>query len=434
MNQIATAGVAARRAAAALLAGILDHGQPLDLLLDGERAYRDLDERDRRLARAIVSTALRRHGAITAILDRLITKKPPRSRAFFHILEIAAAQVLYMEVAHHAAVSIAVEEIGRDPKSAHLKGLANAVLRRIGREREQLLAESAAAEVNAPDWLWRRWCRTYGEPTARGIVEAHLGEPPLDISVKDDVAGWAAKLDGTALTSTTVRLSSRPQVDTLPGFAEGAWWVQDVAAALPARLLGEFAGKRVADLCAAPGGKTAALASRGAEVTAVDISEKRLTRLAANLSRLRLKAEVVAADILDWRPEKPFDAVLLDAPCSATGTIRRHPEVQWLRTEGDIASLAGLQSRMIAAAADMLKPGGMLVYSTCSLEPEEGEAQLGTVRPGTGLIPAAIAPEELPGFAAVTPAGVVRTLPCQQIGPTGTGGMDGFFIARFEKR
>ncbi len=433
-NQKGPAGLAARSAAASLLAGVLDRRQPLDALLDSDRAFAALADRDRRLARAIASTALRRHGEVHALLDRLIEKKPPRSRDFFHVLETAVTQVLFMEVADHASVSIAIDQISADPKTRHLKGLANAVLRRIARERDALLAYIDSARLDAPEWLWDRWCAAYGEDTARAIAEAHLREPPLDISVKGDPAGWAQKLGGSLTATGSVRLADAGPVEALAGFGDGAWWVQDMAAALPARLLGDVTDKRVADLCAAPGGKTAELAAAGARVTAVDISANRLKRLAANLARLSLSAEIVTADIFAWQPAEPFDAVLIDAPCSSTGTIRRHPDIAWLKTPEDIAALAEVQARMIDRAASLLKPGGTLIYCTCSLEPEEGEAQLAGARARNGLTPWPVAAEEIGGLAAaVAPAGTLRTLPCHDAGRGVPPGMDGFFVMRLQK-
>jgi 16S rRNA (cytosine967-C5)-methyltransferase len=428
----ATAGLPARAVAAGLLAGVLDRRQPLDALLDSDRAYAGLPDRDRRLARAIASTALRHHGEVHALLDRLIEKKPPRSRDFFHLLEIAATQVLFMEVADHASVSIAIDQISADPKTRHLKGLANAVLRRIARERDALIAYIDSPRLDTPEWLWDRWCLTYGEATARKIAEAHLAEPPLDITVKSDAAGWADRLGGVLTANGSVRLADPAPVEALPGYADGEWWVQDAAATLPARLLGDIAGKRVADLCAAPGGKTAQLAQAGATVTAVDISANRLKRLTANLDRLHLKAETIAANILEWSPAVPFDAILLDAPCSATGTIRRHPDVAWLKQPPDIAALAAIQTRMIDRAAAMLPPGGTLIYCTCSLEPEEGEDQAAAARNGLERLP--IEKDEIAGMEhALTSNGHVRTLPFHPAGEGVPPGMDGFFIARFRK-
>ena len=434
LSQTKPAGLAARAAAASLLAGVLDRRQPLDALLDADRAFGALTDRDRRLARAIASTTLRRYGEVHALLDRLIEKKPPRSRDFFHVLEIAVTQVLFMEVADHASVSIAIDQISADPKARHLKGLANAVLRRIARERDALIAYIDSARLDTPEWLWDRWVATYGDESARAIAEAHLGEAPLDISVKHDPAGWASKLGGAVTATGSVRLAGTHGVEGLAGYDDGDWWVQDMAATLPARLLGDVAGKRVADLCAAPGGKTAALAAAGAEVTALDISANRLKRLSANLARLSLSAETVAANLLDWQPGEPFDAVLLDAPCSATGTIRRHPDVAWLKTAEDIATLAEVQARMIDRAAAMLKPGGTLIYCTCSLEPEEGEAQLAGALARTGLTLKPVDAAEIGGLAAaITPEGTIRTLPCHDAGPGVPPGMDGFFVMRLDK-
>ncbi len=288
------AGFAARQVALSLLSAVLDNRQPLDSLIDAAdagSAFNRLPERDRRLARAIVATALRHRGEIDAALDKLIARRPRRAGALFRILEIAAAQILFMEVADHAAVSTAMDQIGGDRDGRHFKGLANAVLRRLARERQTVLEGTDPARLDTPDWLWTRWTKTFGEETTRRIAEAHRVEPSLDLSVKSDPMGWAEKLGGIALATGTVRLVPTGPVSGLPGYAEGAWWVQDAAAALPARLLGDVSGKRIADLCAAPGGKTAALAAAGAGVTAVDISAERLKRLAQNLARLELDGQ-----------------------------------------------------------------------------------------------------------------------------------------------
>ncbi|MEP2745834.1 RsmB/NOP family class I SAM-dependent RNA methyltransferase, partial [Bauldia litoralis] len=274
-----------------------------------------------------------------------------------------------------------------------------------------------------------------GEETPRAIAPAHLVEPSLDLTVKEDAAGWAEKLGGIVLPSGTVRLVPTGRVADLPGYAEGAWWVQDAAAALPARLLGDVAGKRVADLCAAPGGKTATLAHAGASVTAVDISAPRLERLSANLKRLGLSADVVVADLLAWQPSEPFDAILLDAPCTATGTIRRHPDTAWLKQSADVKSIAVRQAGMIDRAVSWLKPGGTLVYCTCSLEPQEGEDQAAAAIARHGLKPSPIAADEIGGIAGVvTEAGYLRTLPCHLPDPNPRlAGLDGFFIGRLIK-
>jgi 16S rRNA (cytosine967-C5)-methyltransferase len=288
-----------------------------------------------------------------------------------------------------------------------------------------------------PDWLFARLEQAYGEATALKIADAHLAPPGLDLSVKSDSASWAERLGGVALPMGTVRLPGTHRVAELPGFDAGAWWVQDAAAALPVRLLGNVAGKTVADLCAAPGGKTAALAAAGAKVTAVDLSESRVRRLKENLSRLGLEAEVEAADALTWQPGKVFDAVLLDAPCTATGTIRRHPDIQWLKRPEDVTTLAALQAKMLDHAATLVRPGGRLVFATCSLLPEEGE---GRVAPFLARHPefalSSIDPQEIAGLAhLVTKDGALRTLPCDGFGDDPAfAGMDGFFAVRFERR
>ncbi|HVY19982.1 MAG TPA: transcription antitermination factor NusB [Bauldia sp.] len=425
----AAPGFGARAVAVALLASVVEKRQPLDATLENDKAFAALDTRDKALARAIVGTTLRHYGTIDAILSSLIQKRPRGAGTLNRILETATAQLLFMGVADHAAVSVAIDQLAADRDGAHFKGLANAVLRRIARERETLLAEFAMPEGDTPEWLWRRWVAAYGEATARAIADAHHTEPSLDLSVKSDPADWAAKLDGIVLPTGSVRTVAGGDVPSLAGYAEGQWWVQDAAAALPAKLLGDVAGKRIADLCAAPGGKTAQLAAAGAVVTAVDISSPRLERLAANLKRLNLAAETVASDVLKWQPAAEFDAILLDAPCTATGTIRRHPDVVWLKRAEDVAALAKLQAKMIDHALGLLKPGGTLVYCTCSLEPEEGEGHAAgrTVDP--------IRPDEVVGLAEIiTPAGTIRTLPSHlpNANPR-LAGLDGFFVMRLRK-
>jgi 16S rRNA (cytosine967-C5)-methyltransferase len=284
--------------------------------------------------------------------------------------------------------------------------------------------------------LIARWTEAYGEATARAIAEANGHEPALDITVKDDPAHWGERLRGRALPTGTVRTLAQGAVSLLPGFTEGAWWVQDAAASLPARLLGDVRGLRVADLCAAPGGKTAQLAQTGALVTAVDRSPARLNRLQDNLARLKLTADMVAADALEWDAE-PFDAVLLDAPCSSTGTIRRHPDVPWLRGEADIGVLTGLQTKLLDRAASLVKPGGIIVYCVCSLEPQEGEAQIEALlarNPALSRWP--IPANEVFGQAElINGRGELRTFPFHLPDPDPRwGGLDGFFAARLVRR
>jgi len=432
-------GVSARTIATALYSKILDQRQPLDHLIDplsGDVSYQALLPRDRRLVHAIVATALRRNGEIGAALGRLIEKKLPRRAGCLpRVLQIAATQILFMEIADHAVVSVALEQVIADRDARHFKGLANAVLRRLIREKEEILGEFDAPRLNTPDWLWERWSETYGDTTTRDIAKAHLVEPGLDLSVKSNSETWAERLGGIVLPTGSVRLVPSGPVDELAGYAEGEWWVQDAAAALAPKLFGRLAGKRVADICAAPGGKTAALAHAGAKVTALDISASRLERLGTNFSRLQLEVETVAADLLEWSPTDSFDAVLLDAPCSATGTIRRHPDIARLKRPEDIASLAALQERMIDKAVDLLKPGGILVYCTCSLEPEEGSAQFDRALALHNLTPLPVDPAEIGNLAeAVMANGTIRTLPSHL--PSANprlAGLDGFFIGRCQK-
>jgi 16S rRNA (cytosine967-C5)-methyltransferase len=428
-------GFAARRIAADLLDGVLRRRLPLDEQLDGTREHpglATLADRDRALARALVAVSLRRLGTLRHLLglflERGVPAEAPRVET---ALLIGAAQILFLDVPNHAAVDLAVRLARADRQAAHYAGLVNAVLRRVAQKGPQRLAELAAAGLDMPDWLMARWRRSYGDETARAIATAHTHEPALDLTVKDDSARWAETLGGRVLPTGSVRAAVQGAVPQLPGYSDGAWWVQDAAAALPARLLGDVRGQAVADLCAAPGGKTAQLAAAGARVTAIDRSEPRLGRLRQNLTRLGLTADTLAADIAEWNGG-PFDAVLLDAPCSSTGAIRRHPDVPWLKREADVASLATVQRRLIARAAELTRPGGILVYCVCSLEPEEGPDIVADLLANNGnLRRQPISPAELGGLEAVTPAGDLRTLPCHLPDPDPKmSGLDGFYAAR----
>jgi 16S rRNA (cytosine967-C5)-methyltransferase len=431
-------GAAPREAAVALLSAVLDDKRPLDPLLDPEtgiEALIALSPRDRALTRAILGVALRRHGQIAAVLARLIERKlPVKSGLLRRILEIGAAQVLFLDVPDYAAVSVAVDQAERDPAARHFKALVNAVLRRVARERGELVSSQDAVRLNTPEWLFMRWAALYGEAGARAISGAHLTEPALDLTVRSDPQIWAERLGGVVLPNGTVRLAAKGPIDALPGFDEGAWWVQDAAASLPARLLGDVAGREIGDLCAAPGGKTMQLAAAGARVTAVDQSKFRMERLVRNLARAGLTADAVTADVLTYEGSSCFDAVLLDAPCSATGTIRRHPDVAWLRTLKDVGSLAFLQARLLARAVELTRPGGTLVFSTCSLEPEEGEEQARRALATLPVTALPIAAKETSGLGSVSPEGWVQTLPSDLPGDDPRLlGLSGFFIARFRR-
>jgi 16S rRNA (cytosine967-C5)-methyltransferase len=430
-------GLAARVAAARAVAEALTLSRPLDerLAADPTQQKGGLDPRDRALARSIATVALRRLGTIRkALAQRLEKGMPRRGGALEWTLTVAAAQVLFLDTPDHAAVDLAVKAVRADPASAPFAALANAVLRAIARDRDAILMNSDPLDDDTPAWLAQRWRSTYGESVARAIAAAHRAEPTLDLSVKSDASGWAERLGGIVLPTGSVRLDVHAPVAELHGYAEGEWWVQDAAAALPARLVRPRPGMRVVDLCAAPGGKAAELAAAGADLTTVDRSAERLKMLAANFERLRLNSEIVVADAIAF-DAPPFDAVLLDAPCNATGTIRRHPDVAWIKRPGDLVPLVKLQAELLDKAIALVRPGGAVVYCVCSLEPEEGEAQIAAVlRRNPDVRRLAIAPEEIGLAECVTSSGDLRTLPCHLWGDNPRhSGLDGFFAARLVK-
>ncbi len=426
-------GLPARRIAADIVDGLIRRKRPLDELLDAGDLASLEEDRDRALVRVIVATVARRLGTLRHLLGTFLERGlPPSAPRVESALLTGMAQILWLDVPDHAAVDLSVRLLREDKFARHYAPLANAVLRRVAREGAAPLEGLDTVALDTPDWLLSRWKNHFGEATARAIAGANAHEPALDLSVKADPQQWAARLDGRVMPTGTVRVAAHGPVTRLPGFADGAWWVQDAAAALPVKLLGDVAGKAAADLCAAPGGKTAQLAAAGARVTAVDRSEPRLRRLRENLARLRLDAEVVRADATQWQGG-PFDAVLVDAPCLATGTIRRHPDIPWLKQEAELAKLTALQERLLDRAADLVKPGGTLVYCTCSLEPEEGEQAVEKLlarNPRLSRRP--IAADEIAGIAGcLTPQGDLRTLPCHWPDPEPRmSGLDGFFAAR----
>jgi 16S rRNA (cytosine967-C5)-methyltransferase len=435
-------GLAARRIAADIVDGVLHKHRTLDDLLEGAAAHpglKALADRDRALMRRLVATILRRLGTLGHVLSRLLDRGIPTDapRAQSALL-IGAAQILWMDVPDHAAVDLSVRLVQSDRRAAKYAGLVNAVLRRCAREGAGLIEELKSQTLDIPAWLLARWSAHYGEATAKAMALALAHEPSLDITVKVGPEQWASRLHGEALPTGSVRTLLQGSVTMLPGFAEGQWWVQDAAAALPARLFGDVAGKRIADLCAAPGGKTAQLAHAGAHVTALDRSPARMVRLRDNLARLGLAVETVLADANEWQGgnDGGFDGILVDAPCSSTGTIRRHPDVAWLRQEADIAALTSLQKHLLQKAVSLLKPGGTLVYCTCSLEPEEGEAVVAGLlanEPGVRRIP--IEAGEVAGLTEILNAdGDLRTLPCHlpHADPR-LAGLDGFYAARLVK-
>lgn len=415
----------ARIAAAELLVAVLEDGRSLEDALDHTQSYTRLEGRDRAFARALATAGLRRLGSINAVLSQMLQRPLPETASHARAsLHIGATQLLVLGTPAHAAVGETVEAANQLSKARGFAKLMNAVLRRVSREGAEIMA-ALPPGADLPAWLYTRWRATYGE-AAPQIAEALLNEPPLDISVKGDLEDWAHRLFGVVTPTGSIRLTEHAPVDALAGFKEGAWWVQDAAAALPAKLLGDVRGLRVLDLCAAPGGKTLQLAAAGAHVTAVDKSDARLKRLRENLTRTKLKAEVICADALTFSAE-PFDAVLLDAPCTSTGTLRRHPDVAWLRRPTDVRQLAELQSALVASAAKLLKPGAPLIYAVCSLEPEEGEGVVAeALKNGWRREP--FKPDVIPGAEAfTTAAGDLRTHPGHW---PEIGGLDGFYAAR----
>lgn len=425
MTQELNDGLPAREAALALLDAALSRRGGLDEAAT-TNAFRALEPRERAFARALAMAALRRLGPVDRALAAKLSKEPPpRVR---NLLRLGATQAFFLDVPAFAAVATSVELAGANKASRPFKGLVNAVLR--GLLRDGAPADDPAALV--PPWLFARWVSAWGQDDARALAAVVAEEPATDLSVKPgtDLAPLAEALEAEILPGDTLRTRRRGDVAGWPDFEAGSWWVQDAAAAIPARLLDVKPGETAVDLCAAPGGKTLQLAAAGARVVAVDRSAARLKRVGENLARMSLEAEVVAADASTWTDERSFDAVLLDAPCSATGTFRRHPDVLWAARPGDVASLATVQSALLDSAAQRTAPGGRLVYCVCSLEPEEGEAQVEAFlarHPEFSLDPIAAGESGAPE-ASLTARGTLRLLPHHR-----EGGQDGFFAARFVK-
>jgi 16S rRNA (cytosine967-C5)-methyltransferase len=417
-------GTASRRAALRLLDAVLRRGEPLEAAL--VTATRHIYGPDRGLAHAIAAEVLRRLPDLDAMIDSVTERPLPDDAKARMALRIALVQALVLGTPHHAAISTVLPLVEGGPRKL-VHGVFGAIVRA-----GVLLPETPTL----PPSVEARWQGTWGEAMVAGAEAAIAAPPPLDLSLADagETAHWAAALGGTSLMPGHVRLHDPAPVADLPGYAEGAWWVQDIAASIPARLLAEQGGEgaRAIDLCAAPGGKTLQLAAAGYGVAAVDVSPSRIKRLRENLFRTRLKAEVIAADVLLWQPDAPVDAVLIDAPCSATGIFRRHPDVLYRAHDRVVAEMAALQARIFARAADWVKPGGSLVYATCSLERAEGEDQLArflSARDDYAIDPPGA--ETLPAGVPVAEGGYVRTLPGML---AEAGGCDGFFIARLRRR
>lgn len=422
---------AARIASLHTLHAVLRDKTSLEDALDAGRK-RLKDPRDRAFQLHLVMTTLRHLGEINLVLGTFLTRQPKgRAKAVVGVLQLGIAQVLYMDVPGFAAASTSVDLVRKIGFSGHAK-LVNAIMRRVVADGAALLTDRDIARLNTPDWLWDSWISTYGGKVAHQIAAAHTTEPSLDISVKSDPVQWAERLSAQILPTGSLRMANSGAIENLDGYQEGQWWVQDAGAAIPAQLLGDIRGSRIADLCAAPGGKTAQLANAGAIVTALDRSTPRLKRLNENMKRLSLAIETITADACSWQPDTPLDAVLLDAPCSATGTIRRHPDVMLNKSMDDVGSLAVLQATLLRSAIQMVRPGGTVVFCTCSLQQEEGPDQISKLleeHPQIVINP--IAADEIGGMSqAICEDGTVRILP--NYWPE-HGGIDGFYIARLEK-
>ncbi|WP_062226557.1 RsmB/NOP family class I SAM-dependent RNA methyltransferase [Aureimonas frigidaquae] len=436
-------GLPARQVAARLLSAVLASRTSLDALTDrqnGHPDFRRLDPRDQALVKAILATALKRHGTLDAILAERIDKPLPGNAGLLrNILHVGMAQILFLDVPDSAAVDLAVTHANLDPRTRRFAALVNAVLRRVSRERDACLAASRPRLIDMPDWMVERLLPHYGRERLERMAQAHLNAAPLDLSAREDPEGWADRLGARLLPTGTLRLrpGTAGTVAALPGFEDGAWWVQDAAARLPARLFGPVEGLAIADLCAAPGGKTAQLAAAGAHVTAVELSPNRMRRLQENLDRLKLPVTTLSGDLRRLSFAAPFDGVLLDAPCSSTGTIRRHPDVPYVKSAEEVDKLAAVQADLLAHAAGLVRSGGRLVFSNCSIDPAEGE----------GVVDAFLAAhddfqrepvrsDEVPGLEeAIAQNGDLRTTPDMlPDADAGLAGLDGFYAARLIKR
>lgn len=429
-------GLAARRAAVTVLEDILKNGATLDGALDGVLGKLEKIQ-DRGLVRAIVTTSLRRKGQLDKLIGSFLSKPLPlKSANADTILLTAAAQLVFMRVPPHAAIDLAVRQAQLDHNARHFSGLINAVLRKVSAKSESIATETGAGRANTPDWLWQRWRKAFDGETADKIAEAHLVEPPLDLSIKNGatVDNWAERLGGAVLANGSVRIAGATgRIEDLEGYNDGDWWVQDAAATLPVNLIGDVTGLRILDLCAAPGGKTAQLAAAGAKVTAVDLAQDRLARVEQNLKRLSLNAELVCDDAAKFKADEAFDAVICDVPCSATGTIRRHPDLPYLKTAKQMNDLVRAQAAILANAINLTRSGGSIIYCTCSLEPEECEGQIESLLTGDSAVKRdPVTVQQVFGQAhLVSGQGDLRSLPFHSLGET--AGLDGFYACRLLK-
>ncbi|MEE4235846.1 MAG: transcription antitermination factor NusB [Anderseniella sp.] len=434
-NTPASSGLEARAAAVAAIQQVFSRGSFLDAALE-ETSAGIGESRDRAFAHAIAATVFRHKGQLEQVIDVFLERPLDKSGVQARdLLLCGAAQLLFMRTEAHAAISTSVQLADGNPKTRRYKALVNAVLRRIADNQEAILRDLPPALSSLPPWLQKKLRADLGPQVADECAQALLTQADLDLSLKDE--SFRQPLEaagGTTLPTGSIRFSAPyPAIPSLPGFDEGGWWVQDAAAALPARLLGDVDALSVLDMCAAPGGKTLQLAASGAQVTALDISPVRLEVVRTNLDRTGLAAELIAIDVLDFHPGMKFDAILLDAPCSATGTIRRHPELPWLRGAQEVKHLAAVQRALLRKAAGLLKPGGTLVYAVCSLLAEEGGKQVQSFLNEHRNFQRRPVEAESLGLTAdfTTRQGDLRTLPHFRLG--GSTGMDGFHAARLVK-
>ncbi|MBR1946081.1 MAG: RsmB/NOP family class I SAM-dependent RNA methyltransferase [Alphaproteobacteria bacterium] len=424
-----------RHLAVGIFDAVFRHGKGLEeeyaACMNYQEKKEPLENRDRTFIRLLVTTLLRRLGQIDDILFRFLKKPLPEKTAYvFDVLRISAAQLVFLDTPAHAAVSTGVSLIKNSRKYSGFSGLANAVLRRIAKEGKKIAEKQNTARLNIPAWLFEKWVKEYGQQNAEKIANTGLREAPLDFSIKADSEIWSDRLEAILMPTGSLRREKQASVPQLPGYEEGAWWIQDLSAAVPARLFHSLKGKKAADICAAPGGKTAQMILAGAEVTAIDISENRIKRLKENLDRLHFSAKTICTDMREWNKNEKFDIVLLDAPCSATGTLRRHPDVVWHRTLQDISRLQITQKQLLETAVQMMTDDAEMVYCVCSILPEEGRGLIdNAVRSGlVERIP--LEPSEVPK-EMITKDGDLLILPFFY---ETSGGCDGFYAARLRKK
>jgi len=431
-----TSGLESRLAALSIIGQVLDKRQALDHVLESDPYFGALDTKDKAFVRMMVSTLLRRLGQVDDLIETAENRGATKTPTLQNILRIGVVQIMFMAVADHAAVDTSVR-LAEENGHSRQKGFVNGLLRTITRSGPEWLSKQDEVRLNTPEWLLKTWVADYGLGVAAEIAKANLSEAPLDITIKreSDRNHYASLFKASELLTGTLRKTTSGRVQDMDGFEAGDWWVQDASAAIPAQLFGDINGQVVVDLCAAPGGKSMQLASRGADVVALDRSAKRLKRVDENAARLGFedKVEIHVADAAHWKPPQPLPYILLDAPCSATGTVRRHPDVLHLKREQDIMRLGDTQSRILDNAFDILAVGGILVFCTCSLQKIEGELQIDAFlarTPNAQRVPIT-ADGDLNGYnESLSEQGDLRILPHHQ---AAIGGMDGFYIARITK-